>query len=346
MVNQHGDPQTRVADTASDDRHSPTAEVRTESDDRQNRDRKAKAADRRSVCPECDGRLITSDSGTETACASCGLVVAESTVDTNERWHTVGRRDDESTDRVGPPSTHLIHDRGLSTSIGWDDSDANGNALSAKKRQQLKRLRRWDDRFRVRDSSDRNLMHALGEIDRMASALGVPDQTRETASVIYRRALDEGLLPGRAIESVATAALYAANRIAGAPRSLGEVTVVSRVEQLRTERAYRQLSRELDLAIPPTNPAAFLGRIASAVDCEAETERRARALIDATVDEGVHSGKHPVGIAASALYAASRLCDDSIRQEDIAAAADISEVTIRNRYPEILAVVDVADQTV
>jgi len=60
----------------------------------------------------------------------------------------------------------------------------------------MRRLQRWDERFRRRSSSDKNLMHALGEINRMASALGVPDSTRETAGVIYRRALAGGLLPG------------------------------------------------------------------------------------------------------------------------------------------------------
>ena len=64
-------------------------------------------------------------------------------------------------------------------------------------------------------------MHALGEIDRMASALGVPDSTRETAGVTSRCALNDGLLPGQAIETVAAAALYAASRMDSAPRSLG-----------------------------------------------------------------------------------------------------------------------------
>jgi len=64
----------------------------------------------------------------------------------------------------------------------------------------MQRLRTWNERFRTRDSKERNLKQALGEIDRMASALGLPENVRETASVIYRRALDDDLLPGRSIE--------------------------------------------------------------------------------------------------------------------------------------------------
>jgi transcription initiation factor TFIIB len=293
----------------------------------------------RTTCPECHGRLRRADNGADAICDECGLAVPDTTLDTSVALYTPnGTGDQES--RVGPSSTNLLHDKGLSTTIGWQDTDAKGNALSEGRRQQMRRLRLWDERFRRRSSADENLMHALGEIDRMASALGVPDNTRETAGVIYRRALADGLLPGRAVESVATAALYAASRLDSVPRSIGEVSTVSRVEQIRVERAYRHVSRELELEIPPTDPRSFIGRIASDVGCTDATEREARRLAGTAVENGVHSGKHPVGIAAGALYAAAKRCDDSLRQVDIAHATDVSEMTIRNRYPEILAAAD------
>ena len=294
----------------------------------------------RRVCPECEGRLVSEVEAAKTVCTDCGLVVSETEIDTGRKWHTPGGRTEDESSRVGPPSTHLLHDKGLSTTIGWQDQDGRGNVLSAEKRRELGRLRQWNERFRAQGSEDRNLRHALGEIDRMASALGIHESTRETASVIYRHALDEGLLPGRSVEGVATAAVYAAARLDGVARSLDELAVVSRIERLRIERAYRQVARELDLRIPPTDPREYLARFASELGCRDETERRARELVDSATDEGVHNGKHPAGIAASALYAAGRLCDEDIRQADVAEVADISEMTIRNRYPEILDVVD------
>ena len=294
------------------------------------------------TCPECHGRLRRTDDDVDVVCDNCGLVVSDATLDTSVALYTPnGTSDQES--RVGPSSTNLLHDKGLSTVIGWQDTDAKGNPLSGERRQQMRRLRRWDERFRRRSSADRNLMHALGEIDRMASALGVPDSTREPAGAIYRRALDDGLLPGRAVESVATAALYAASRIDGVPRSTDEVSAVSRVEQIRVERAYRHVSRELGLEIPPTDPRSFIGRIASDVGCTDATEREARRLAGTAVENGVHSGKHPVAIAAGALYAAAKQCDESLRQADIAQVTDVSEMTIQNRYPEILAAADTKD---
>ncbi|UWG52103.1 Transcription initiation factor TFIIB, Brf1 subunit/Transcription initiation factor TFIIB [Halalkaliarchaeum sp. AArc-CO] len=287
-------------------------------------------------CPECAGPLVVREDDGETVCDDCGLVTREAALDSGPEWRAYDAAEREKKSRVGAPSTELLHDRGLSTTIGWDDRDAHGRTLDSRKRRQLARLRLWDERFRTKDAHERNLKHALGEIDRMASALGVPDPVRETTGAIYRRALNDDLLPGRSIEGMATAALYAAARLDGVARSIEEVTAVSRVDGMEVKRTYRYLSRELELEVPPTHPAEYLGRFASDLGCTDETERRARELIDAATERGVHSGKHPVGIAASALYAAATLTDEEVTQYDVSDVANVSEVTIRNRYREVL----------
>jgi transcription initiation factor TFIIB len=230
----------------------------------------------------------------------------------------------------------MMHDKGLSTNIGWQDKDAYGKSLSSRQRQKMQRLRTWNERFRTRDSKERNLKQALGEIDRMASALGLPDAVRETASVIYRRALDEDLLPGRSIEGVSTAALYAAARQAGTPRSLDELTAVSRVDKDEIARTYRYVARELNLEIKPADPEQYVPRFASDLTLSDEAERRARELLSTAKAQGVHSGKSPVGLAAAAIYAASLLTNQKVTQNQVSEVANISEVTIRNRYHELL----------
>jgi len=161
--------------------------------------------ERTTTCPECEGNLITDTEHGETVCSECGLVVEQDSVDRGPEWRAFDSSERDSKSRVGAPTTNMMHDKGLSTNIGWQDKDAYGKSLSSRQRQRMQRLRTWNERFRTRDSKERNLKQALGgEIDRMASALGLPDNVRETASVIYRRALSENLLPGRSIEGVAT----------------------------------------------------------------------------------------------------------------------------------------------
>jgi len=286
------------------------------------------------VCEECGGRVVTQDA--ETVCEDCGLVHDEETIDRGPEWRAfdAGERDEKS--RVGAPTTNMMHDKGLSTNIGWQDRDAYGRTLSSSQRERVQRLRTWNERFRTRDSKERNLKQALGEIDRMASALGLPTNVRETASVIYRRALEEDLLPGRSIEGVATASLYAAARQAGTPRSLDEITNVSRVGRMELTRTYRYVVRELGLEVEPADPASYVPRFVSELDLPDEVERRARELLAGAQRSGITSGKSPVGLAAAAIYAAALLANEKVTQNEVSEVTDISEVTIRNRYHELL----------
>jgi transcription initiation factor TFIIB len=272
-------------------------------------------------------------------CEDCGLVVEEDRIDRGPDWRGF---DDESSQRGGRPLTEQLHDRGLSTDIDWRDSDANGNTLSSAKQSKMKRLRRWNERFRAKDALDRNLKFALGEISRMASALGLPDATRETASVIYRRALEEDLIRGRSIEGVASAAVAVAYRQHGVPHSLDELSAVSRVDRQRIVRAFRLLNRELSLEITPPDPCNHVTRYASELGFSNSTEQRANALLETAKAENIHSSKNPIALAAGALYAAQLLEDgDHATQARISDLMDISEVTIRTRYQQLLAANDI-----
>ncbi|OLZ40334.1 transcription initiation factor IIB 2 [Natrinema saccharevitans] len=299
-------------------------------------------SDEQEHCPECGGRLVSDDEHAETVCTDCGLVVEEDEIDRGPEWRAFDAAEKDEKSRVGAPTTNMMHDQGLSTNIGWQDKDAYGRSLSSRQRQKMQRLRTWNERFRTRDSKERNLKQALGEIDRMASALGLPENVRETASVIYRRALEEDLLPGRSIEGVATASLYAAARQAGTPRSLDEISAVSRVEKMELTRTYRYIIRELGLEVKPADPEHYVPRFVSDLDLSDETERMARELLESARQEGVHSGKSPVGLAAASVYAAALLTNEKVTQNEVSDVASISEVTIRNRYKELLEASDTA----
>jgi transcription initiation factor TFIIB len=262
------------------------------------------------------------------------LVLDEQQIDRGPEWRAFNHSERQSKSRVGAPITETMHDRGLTTTIDWKDKDAYGRSLSSEKRSQMHRLRKWQERIRTKDAGERNLQFALSEIDRMASALGVPRSVREVASVIYRRALNEDLIRGRSIEGVATAALYAACRQEGIPRSLDEVAEVSRVPQKEIGRTYRYISQELGLELRPVDPKQFVPRFASSLELSEEVQAKATEIIDVSAEQGLLSGKSPTGFAAAAIYAASLLCNEKKTQREVADVAQVTEVTIRNRYQE------------
>lgn len=298
------------------------------------------------VCDECGGKMVPHDVKGEYICNNCSLVVEVSNIDYGPEWRSLDE-DGESRSRVGAPLTEVMHDKGLSTEIGSGYTDANGNRLSSKKRTQLSRLRKWHKRSRTQNAGDSNLAQALTEIQRMGSALGISNQIQETAGMIYRRCLDENLLIGRSIEGVATAALYTACRQCNSPRSLNEFYPVSRVASSDTEtndgeieinRTYRYIVEELGLKMEPVDPETYLTRFISRLNTDdpQQLENTARVLCELAKAENIHSGVSPTSIAGAAIYAAGLITGNKHTQKEVGKAANISTVTIRNQYREII----------
>ncbi|WP_101296174.1 transcription initiation factor IIB [Halegenticoccus soli] len=287
------------------------------------------------TCPECGSDSIIQDGDAgERLCDDCGLILEDQNIDHGPEWRAFNQSERDSKSRVGAPTTKTMHDKGLTTQIDWKNQDAYGRSLSSEKRSQMNRLRKWQERIRTKDAGERNLQFALSEIDRMASALGIPRSTREVASVLYRRALNEDLIRGRSIEGVATSCLYAACRQEGIPRSLDEVTDVARIPYKELGRTYRYIAHELGLEMQPVDPKEYVPRFASELELSEETTQKANEIIETSAEQGLLSGKSPTGFAAAALYAAGLLCNEKRTQREVADVAQVTEVTIRNRYQE------------
>jgi transcription initiation factor TFIIB len=169
----------------------------------------------------------------------------------------------------------------------------------------------------------------------MTAALGFTESLRNQACQLFRTAQNDDVLPGRSIESIASGCLYAACRLNEYPRTFEEVARVSKLDEEKVKLGYKVLNRELDLPVPPAGPKQYLPRIASETDVSEETERRARMLLEEAPNETIANGCNPAGTAAGALYVAGQETGAYHTQSEIAAAADVSTVTVRERYREI-----------
>lgn len=288
------------------------------------------------VCPECGSpRVVRDYKRGELVCQDCGYVIEERYIDAGPEWRAFDSEQREKRSRVGAPITYTIHDKGLTTIIDWNNKDYYGKAISVRTRAQLFRLRKWQRRIRISNATERNLAFALSELDRMASALGLPKSVRETAAVIYRKAIEKNLIRGRSIEGVVAAALYAACRQAGVPRTLDEIAQYSRVDRKEIGRTYRFIARELGLKLMPTSPADYVPRFCAALGLSGEVQRKAIEIIKKAEGRELTSGRGPTGVAAAAIYIASILCGERRTQREVAEIAGVTEVTIRNRYKEL-----------
>lgn len=287
-------------------------------------------------CPECGSTHVVKDYDRgELICEECGLVLDENIIDQGPEWRAFDSEQGEKRARTGAPMTYTIHDKGLSTEIGWKNKDSYGKSIPTRNRAQLYRLRKWQRRIRVSNATERNLAFALGELDRMASAIGLPRNVRETAAMIYRKAVNNNLIRGRSIEGVVAASLYAACRQCNVPRTLDEIASASRVGRKEIGRTYRFMTRELELKLMPTSPQDYIPRFCSELKLGGNVQMKALEILKLADQYELTSGRGPTGVAAAAIYIASILCNERRTQREVADVAGVTEVTIRNRYKEL-----------
>jgi transcription initiation factor TFIIB len=284
-------------------------------------------------CPECASNNLVHDydSG-ETICGDCGLVLYEQMMDKGPEWRAFTQQEKASRSRVGTPTSYSVHDKGLSTTISQIDRDAFGRKLPLSSRLQMWRLRKWQIRSRVHSSVDRNLAQAMAELERLSSKVNISPPIKEKAAVAYRKALDKGLVRGRSINSIVASAIYAACRKSGSPKTLREIAEASLVHKKDVARCYRLLLQELDFHMPISDPLTYVSKIAEKNGVSGKTQGAAIAILRIARQKRFSVGKDPMGMAAAALYIACIQNNEKITQKDIAEAAGVTEVTVRNRY--------------
>lgn len=228
------------------------------------------------------------------------------------------------------------HDKGLLTTISSDDKDIYGNNISPYRKTQIYRMRKWNKRISMANATERNLVIAMTELSRLSSQLGLPQSVSETAATIYRKSLNFKISRGRPIELMITAVLYASTRIRRVPRTLDEISKHSKYIKKDISRGYRLIIKELEISIPVPDSNDYLVRIDAEIKVTGKVTLKAKNIIQIAKEQKITVGKDPSGLAAVALYIACISEDERRTQREIADKANVTEVTIRNRYKELV----------
>lgn len=290
-----------------------------------------------SSCPDCTTDTVITTADGETICDGCGLVLDDTNIARDPGTEPFQYDNEGATPRIGPATTSDRHDKGLGTTMS---SPAKG--ASSNKRRRLHRLKKWHRRSKSNSKFEQNRRTAFIEIRRMTAGLGLPKTLRKQACRLFATAHDEGLCKGRSLEGLATAAIYATCRLNRRPKPLEEFVPVSRVAQYRIRHCYHVLNRELSLPVPPTIPDQYLPQIIDAVGAPHAIQQDARAILESLPDSFT-SGKHPSGVAASAVYLAGQQVDASYTQGALAQAASVSTTTVRSNWRDIINIIDDLD---
>jgi transcription initiation factor TFIIB len=280
--------------------------------------------------------MVTDLESAEVVCGSCGLVSPDKAIESRAEWTRFDSDNgNNNRQRVGLPNSLAFHDMGLSTIIGNQNRDSTGHTLNAYVNSSMQRLRIWDARSRSNTSGHRNLMRAFDELGRLKDKLGLTDAIVEKAAYIYRKAEEKKLIRGRSISAILATAIYIACRELGAPKSLREMTETSEVKLKALTHCYRLLALELDIKVPLIEPPKFIARIANKAGISEKTKRIAIATMEEITKNEISAGKNPVGLAATVLYLSCLASNEYQTQMNIAIAAGVTEVTIRNRFKDL-----------
>ena len=282
-------------------------------------------------CPRCSKAKIILTDNNETCCSSCGYVLTEKSIETGPEWRAFKDSVSASGARAGAPTTLAMHDQGLSTIIGSEYKDATGTPLSSNTRYLMQRLKKWDGRSKG-SAVDRNLKTAFSELARLGDKLSLNAATIEKAAWIYRKALESKLVRGRSINAILAASVYAACRQLGITRNLKDLEATANIKRKDIARCYRTLFQYLDIKAEVIDPVQCIRKIGSKLNVKENSIREAVKVINAAHEKDEVAGKDPMGLAAAALYLGCIKCGDTMTQRNIAMAAGVTEVTIRNRF--------------
>ena len=267
-----------------------------------------------------------------------GEVISDNALSQEKEWRSFDVEEAKSRTRVGIPTSLAFHDMGLSTMIGKEATDASGNIIDAATRTRMGRLRMWNSRSQIHSPMERNLQHAFTLLSKIKDRLGLPDYVTEKAAYVYRKAQERGLIRGDTIGSVLAASIYVAARQSGVLRTLDDISEISDTKPGEVARSYRRIVSELDIKVPLIDPTKYIVKVANSLNFDEKIKRKALEVMEQARKGNILVGKDPIGMAASILYLVNLTEGQrNLRktQTEIAKAAGVTEVTIRNRSKEL-----------
>jgi transcription initiation factor TFIIB len=287
-------------------------------------------------CSTCNNEgttIIADPEAGEVICSNCGMVISDKIEQDSRLLLNDEQRNDRS--RTGTLSSLASNDMGLSTIIGRTEKDSTGNKINSQTLSRIKRLRTWDFRIKGYTSTNKNLKQAFNELSILKDKLALSNATVEKSAYIYRKALERRLARGRSISAIVAAAVYIACRELQIPKSLREIAAASNIRRKVLSRSCRILISKLDMKIPIIDPMKCIFKVANKTNLKEKTKRQAMDVMNNLTKREISAGKNPMGLAATVLYVSCLNTGVNIRQADIASAAGITEVTLRNRIKDL-----------
>jgi transcription initiation factor TFIIB len=275
------------------------------------------------------------------------MIVSDKIQNINQpEWRAFSNAEYENRSRTGTPMSLAIHDMGLACVIGKTNRDAGGKKMDNAMHTTMQRLRTLDSRAHIHDSYDIGLIHAFNKLRILKDKLTLPYVVVEKAAYIYRKAHDRKLSRGRLVSGLVAASVHIACREMSTTRTLKDIAAASNIKRKQLAKAYTLLLIELDIKVPLADQTKCIAKVANKANLSEKTKRVAIRIMDEIKrkdDDILYSaGKNPMALAGTILYLSCLKTGENKTQTDIAEAAGVTEVTIRNRSKDLKSRLDLS----
>lgn len=279
----------------------------------------------------CKGTPIITDYSTgEVLCGACGCVLEEKAHDGGfETFEDLGdfyanskRGNKQSLQMIDPLSSVM------------SDKDSFGNNIKGPLKRVFERLEILDSRANPK-SVERTMKRMLVTLNMMKTRMSLSDAVTEHAAYLLRKVSKEGLIVGREGTIMLLACIYISCRLSGVTRSLDEIAQAGNSKKKHVFNAVSIIRESLGINLDPPSPASFISKIAGDLGIKEKIQRDAIDLVRMLEKRESNEGKNPVAIAACCLYIESVKNGLATTQNQIANAAGVTTVTLRNRVREI-----------
>lgn len=258
-------------------------------------------------------------------CKSCGTIVLEKLIDEGMEWRSFGDSGEDPS-RVGGPNNPLLDSEQLDTIIGGTGT----SAYNLNKIQMKNTLR----------GPERGLINGFNLITALCDRSNLLKQVCERAKYIYKIVDEKKVLKGKNLEGSVAACIYIACRQLGCARTFKEISVLTNVPKKEIGRSYKLMHSHVD-KMACVSTADIVSRFCSDLNLNIKIQKLATEISTRAQENGCVAGKSPDSVAAAVIYLVTNIYPEyKMIQKDIPLVTNVTDVTIKNTYKDLISVSD------
>jgi len=169
---------------------------------------------------------------------------------------------------------------------------------------------------------------ARREVEKLAGNLSLPESIKTDSEKICDDVIARNVIGRRSVPVIAASSLYTACRESHTPITLKDLATATDSNPREIGRCYRSIISRMNIAPPNLNGETYALRVAGTVKASNEATELSLQIVNRSIEKGL-GGRNPMTLAAAAVYLACLVTGEDSRQSDVADAACVSEVSVR-----------------